>query len=136
VRPGASLEASVEITNPSSAGWPGAGHVVRLRTGWRTAEGEGLLAVTNPAQLALLARLPSHWARALRSHDVVPDREVAIARELEAGNRTRIAVTATAPTAPGRYRFVAGLVAAAGVPLPLVDGATEVDVVELGTPSR
>ena len=136
VRPGASLEASVEITNPSSAGWPGAGHVVRLRTGWRTAEGEGLLAVTNPAQLALLARLPSHWARALRSHDVVPDREVAIARELEAGNRTRIAVTATAPTAPGRYRFVAGLVAAAGVPLPLVDGTTEVDVVELGTPSR
>jgi len=140
VRPGGSVEASVEITNPTSTAWPGAGHLVRVRTGWRTAEGEGLLAVTNPAQLALLARLPSHWARALRSYDVVPDHEVALERELDAGDRTRIAVTATAPGAAGRYRFVARLVAAAGVPLSLADGAvegaTEVDVVAVGTAAR
>ncbi|HYV57335.1 MAG TPA: hypothetical protein VE911_07315, partial [Candidatus Nitrosopolaris sp.] len=140
VRAGGAVEASVEIANPSSSGWPGTGQVVRLRTGWRTADGEGILAVTNPAQLALLARLPTHWARALRSYDVVPDHELALDRELAAGERTRIAIAATAPATAGRYRFVAGLVAAAGVPLPLADGAvegaTEVDVVDAAPPPR
>jgi len=140
VRPGARVEAQVEIVNPASVPWPGAGNLVRLRTGWRTAGGEGLLAVTDPARLALLARLPSHWARALRTSDVVPDHEVALDRELAARGRTTIVVAAAAPSRSGRYRFVAGLVAAAGVPLSLADGGTEraeeMDVVEAGAPGR
>ncbi|TME77004.1 MAG: hypothetical protein E6I48_03280 [Chloroflexi bacterium] len=140
VRPGARVEAQVEIVNPASVPWPGAGNLVRLRTGWRTAGGERLLAVTDPARLALLARLPSHWARALRTFDVVPDHEVAFDRELAARGRTTIVVAAAAPSRPGRYRFVAGLVAAAGAPLSLADGGTEraeeVDVVEAAAPGR
>ena len=65
------------------------------------------------ARLALLGRFPSHWERALRSYDVVPDHEVALDR-VEAGVSAKTVVTATAPSSPGRYRFVAGLVAAAG----------------------
>ena len=59
---------------------------------------------------------------------------------MEAGESAKTVVTAAAPTGPGRYRFVARLVAAAGVPLPLDDGAAErageVDVVDEGAPGR